>query len=365
MPTEPYLCPPATIGAPGTEHADPFRKFQGIPGVERSVSGRLWATWYGGGAGEDRHNYVLLAHSDGGGLAWSTPSLVIDPDGEGPVRAFDPCLWHDPDGRLWLFWAQGYEHHADDRSGVWAIVADDASGPDPIWSSPERLCDGIMMNKPLVLSSGEWLLPAARWHTQASAGVCASTDHGRTWASRGAASVPAPGDRNCDEHMVVEKANGDLWMLVRTKYGIGQSTSPDLGVSWTDVEPSTIPHPVSRFFLRRLSSGKLLLVKHGPMDRRTERTELTAFLSSDEGASWSGGLVLDRRSHISYPDGVQSPDGNITIIYDRERKGAREVLLLSLTEEDIIAGGPLLRCTPTVVNRAREAPATDASLGKP
>jgi hypothetical protein len=27
---------------------------------------------------------------------------VIDPSG--PVRAYDPCLWHDPRGRLCLFW---------------------------------------------------------------------------------------------------------------------------------------------------------------------------------------------------------------------------------------------------------------------
>jgi predicted neuraminidase len=195
-----------------------------------------------------------------------------------------------------------------------------------------------MMNKPTVLSSGEWLLAVARWHQEGSAQVYQSADHGVTWALLGQATVPREEDRSGDEHMIVELGDGRLWMLVRTAYGIGQSLSHDRGKTWSPVEPSGIPHPAARFFVRRLRSGRILLVKHGPMDRRTGRSHLTAFLSEDDGDSWSGGLLLDERNGVSYPDGVQTPDGTIYVIYDYDRRGEKEILMAAFTEGDIVRG---------------------------
>ena len=336
--TEAYLCPPRVMNRPGSEYADGLLKFQGIPGLEIARSGRLWATWYGGGIGEDRHNHVLVATSPGAREAWSPVQLVIDPDGAGPVRAFDPCLWHDPLGRLWLFWAQGYERHTDQSSGVWAITSTQSDSDDPGWSEPLRICDGVMLNKPTVLSSGEWLLPVARWRREGSAQVYQSLDQGATWALLGQATVPRQEDRSADEHMIVELTDGRLWMLVRTVYGIGQSVSRDRGKTWSPVEPSAIPHPTARFFIRRLRSGRILLVKHGAMDRRIGRSHLTAFLSEDDGHSWLGGLLLDEREGVSYPDGVQTADGTLYVVYDHGRRSAKEILMAAFTEGDVLQG---------------------------
>ena len=338
MTADTYLHPPRIVTSPGPEYADESRKFQGIPGLELGPSGRLWATWYGGGVTEDRNNHILVATSPDKGQTWSPVRLVVDPDGDGPVRAFDPCLWHDPRGRLWLFWAQGYERHTDHRSGVWAITTLQSDAENPFRSEPTRICDGIMMNKPIALSSGEWLLPVARWWGEGSAGVYCSSDQGVTWAFRGQATVPRETDRSADEHMVVELMDGRLWMLVRTTYGIGQSFSVDQGRMWSAVEPSAIPHPTSRFFVRRLRSGNMLLVKHGPMNERIGRSHLTAFLSEDDGHTWVGGLLLDERSGVSYPDGVQASDGVIYLIYDYDRKGEKEILLTKFAEHDVLRG---------------------------
>ena len=86
-------------------------------------------------------------------------------------------------------------------------------------------------------------------------------------------------------------------------------------------------------------SGRLLLVKHGDqIDAHQGRVQLSAWLSEDDGQTWQGGLILDERKGISYPDGFQAPDGKIYISYDRNRSTDGEILLAKFTEQDILAG---------------------------
>ena len=64
---------------------------------------------------------------------------------------------------------------------------------------------------------------------------------------------------------------------------------------------------------------------------------MTAFLSDDDGKTWKGGLVLDERYGVSYPDGYQAEDGRIFIQYDWMREKG-EIMLAIFREEDILAG---------------------------
>jgi hypothetical protein len=323
---------------------------------------------------------VVLATSADGGRTWSGPRAVVDPPGF--IRAFDATLWLDPQGRLWLFWAQAAGHW-DGRGGVWAAVADDAGREHPGWSEPRRISDGVMLNKPVVSPSGSWLLPVAFWMTpptlplinerdklNLSAGelqallhdlgsrkglaALASDDNGRTFQLRGMARFPA--GEVASEHMIVPRG-ASLWMLARAKAGIVSSISHDGGRTWSDPAPSGIPHPFTRFNIGRLRSGNLLLVRHNPPNGRS-RSHLTAFLSTDDGRTWPHSLLLDRRGNVSYPDAVEMPDGTIHVIYDRDRFTEREILLASFREEDIRKGGGVRR---SVVNRAGVL-SPDASL---
>jgi predicted neuraminidase len=334
------LVSPTINTSPGVEYAAHTRRWQGIPGIEIAANGRLWAVWYSGGDTEGPDNYVVLVTSDDNGQTWSTPRVVIDPPGK--VRAYDPALWHDPLGRLWLSWAQSYDWY-DGRAGVWAICTSDSGDENPQWSLPRRLANGIMMNKPTFLSTGEWLLPTAVWAhmpekmrdelcDECHSNVTCSKDQGVSWTLLGGADVP---ERQFDEHMVVERNDGSLWMLVRTATGVGESISFDRGRTWEKSPGTVIAGPNSRFFIRRLQSGKLLLVNHYHF---TGRNNLTAMLSDDDGASWYGHLMLDERNDVSYPDGAQSADGRIYLIYDHSRYGDKEILMASITEDDIAAG---------------------------
>ena len=319
------------------DHKLTSRKFQGIPSLAISPNGRLWTTWYAGiTPGEDENNYVVVATSGDKGLSW-TEKLIIDPDGEGPVRAFDPEIWLDPTGKLWLFWAETIGHDGA-NAVLWAKTNNSPDKEDSEWSEPMRISTGVMMCKPTVLNNGEWLFPVSTWReTDNSAKVIVSTDQGKTFLLRGACNVPKE-IRDYDEHMIVERKDKSLWMLIRIKGGIGESISNDAGKTWSVLESSVIKHPSARFFIRRLQSGNLLLVKHGLINERNGRSHLTAYISKDDGKTWLGGLLLDKRSGVSYPDGQQSSDGTIHIIYDYSRTTAREILLAKFTEDDVLKG---------------------------
>ncbi|MCA9136810.1 MAG: exo-alpha-sialidase [Planctomycetales bacterium] len=332
-----FLNPPNVLRPEKTLHATTNRAFQGIPSMAVSPGGRLWATWYAGKTPkEDENNYVVLSTSNDDGKTW-TEVLIVDPDEGGPVRAYDPELWMAPDGKLRLSWAQAIGHEGT-VAGVWFLTITNPEDGQPRYEPAKRITDGVMMCKPTVLSSGNWALPASTWRkTDNSARMIVSKDAGATWALRGACNVPEK-DRAFDEHMIIERRDGTLWLLARTRYGIGESVSTDSGKTWPELSPSKIAHPSARFFIRRLDSGKLLLVKHGPIDERIGRSHLTAFLSDDDGQTWSGGLLLDDRSSVSYPDGQQTADGTIRIIYDFSRTGERHILMATFREQDVAAG---------------------------
>ena len=337
----PSFQPPKHAAPPLPEHTVTNRAFQGIPSLAVAPGGRFWADWYAGVTpGEDQNNYVVLSTSANGNDPW-TEVFTIDPDGPGSVRSFDPELWVSPDKRLFCFWAQMDKSRKDAELGVWCMETSEPDSPHPAWSKPRRIGDGVMMCKPLTLSTGEWVLPISKWREHDhSAQMIVSTDQGKTWSLRGGCNVPVEA-RLFDEHMFVERRDGSIWLLVRTKYGIGESVSTDRGKTWPELKPSPILHTSSRFFLRRLDSGNLLLVKHGPIAVKTGRSHLTAYVSKDDGMTWGGGLLLDERNGVSYPDGQQTPDGLIHIIYDYNRLTDRNILMATFREEDAASGKPV------------------------
>lgn len=355
---DPLIPVPLTY-SPGPEYGTVSRKFQGIPGIAIAPSGRIWATWYAGGTGEGPDNYVLLATSADRGATWSEPVAVVAPPGN--VRSFDPTLWHDPMGRMWWIWSQSYSPKEgqimDGRGGVWCVHTSESDSPNPKFSAPQRIANGVMMNKPTVLSTGEWAFPTAVWEfgnphleefrAERFSNIIVSIDNGRSFSRRGGADIP---ERCFDEHMIVELRDGRLWMLVRTLYGIGQSFSSDCGRTWSPGEDSRLGGPNSRFLLHRLNSGRLLLINHADIPAAEAlalcregktwrpRKNITARLSDDDGKTWKGDLLLDERDGVSYPDGAQDSNGLIRIIYDHERYKEGEILMAAFREEDILAG---------------------------
>lgn len=331
---------------PGAAYAEATRAYAAGPSIAVAPNGRLWATWHAGVTpGEDKNGYIVLATSGDDGATWKDVA-VADPDGDGPRAMSDPQVWVDPDRHLrWSFsermrLGKGVAEYADGQGRTCllgqATIPDANLVPDEL---PTARClgRGVMMGKPSVLSDGVWLLPVARWWQERSSGVMISFDRGETWAWCGGATL-SPEDRCFDEHSVIEAANGDLHCYSRSNNDMFHAISRDRGRTWTECPGPRIRQPSARFLVRRLASGRWLMVKHGDLDRRIERSHLKAFLSDDEGKTWKGGLLLDGRANVSYPDCDQRADGLIYVIYDYERTTAREISFATFTEADVLAG---------------------------
>lgn len=324
------------------------RTWQGIPGLERTAKGRVFVSWFTGGPKEPApENTVLLCYSDDGCRTFTQPEAMGLPDKDG-TRCYDPTVWIDPKGRLWYVFNRGNKDTA--VHGVHARICDDPDATPPKFGSEFRVGYdapfSFRMNKVTVLSTGEWLMPVTHaanpvraWCTGFNTkqeptlhGVGISTDEGKTWKLHGAVKSPPW----ALENMIVELKDGRLWMLIRTSSGfLWESYSSDKGHTWSEGKASRIASPGSRFFIRRLASGNLLLVNHYKFKGRSH---LTAQVSSEDGATWNDGLLLDERSGVSYPDGVQDKDGLIWITYDRDRNGDGDILLAKFREEDVAAG---------------------------
>jgi len=351
-------------GGPGSEQADhrlESRKHEGIPSVAVDPkTGRLWCTWYGGiTPNEDCNNYLVLSTSADGGRTWKEV-LHYDPDGAGRLRAFDCELWIAPDGTLRWFWSERRVLFRDELTpdgkpsdaGWWAGHSDMAAvkcdrlmmmtlpadrEPSAPFPAPVEVTRGVMMCKPIVAKNGDWVLPVSRWYEDNSAGLVFSSDGGKTFAWHGGADSPKPG-RTFDEHNVVEMPDGSFRIWLRNNSAPMTSVTADAGRSWSATTHANFKGPATRIAVRRLRSGRILLVAHGAIDENPGRSKLTAFLSEDDGASWKGGLLLDERENSSYPDADEGPDGRIAVVWDNDRCVRREILCARFTEADVLSG---------------------------
>ncbi|MBQ8552148.1 MAG: exo-alpha-sialidase [Clostridia bacterium] len=328
------------------------RLWQGIPSIALSRGGRIFVTFYSGGWCEDIGNVSFIIASDDDGATFSEPIVAAVPDSE--HRTYDACLWLDPFGRLWYIFNLMPDHAA------WASICDDPDADELVWSEPRIIGFDLMINKPIVLTTGEWLFPSAVWRRgmivrgnpkletkQPERGVFVfkTSDNGKTFTKHSHIVIPQV---DFEEPMMLEQQDGMIRMLVRTTYGIGETYSYDRGKTWCPSFRSEIKGPASRFHITRLSSGRVMLINHWEFKNRDN---LTVFLSEDDGVTWKYRLLLDERNEVSYPD-AQEHNGFIYIVYDRERGDvkrtldevygdAREILMAKVTEEDIIVGKPV------------------------
>lgn len=302
--------------------------------IVETTDGDLLAAWFGGTAEGHPDVDIWLARFDG--QRWGPPAVVA---GEPDVPLWNPVLFRDALGSLWLFYKVAPAIPA--WTGAYIRSADGGR----TWSPPIALPAGLLgpiKNKPIILANGDIICGTSSeaWRSWAC-WVEISPDGGRTWTKHG--PITAPGEapppagtgpllpahfRGAIQPAVWEYAPGRLRMLMRSTRAVGavcMASSDDGGRTWSPARPTPIPNPNSGLDAVRLADGRVVLACNPSPDARTP---LSLLISADNGETWPQRLDLETEpGEYSYPSLIQAGDGRVHVVYTYRRTHIRHMAL--------------------------------------
>lgn len=357
--TEPGITERPVAAGKTETYAEEDRMWQGLPTIAVTPGGRIWCAWQTGDSVEGSQgidNYDVMYYSDDDGKTWSSEYMIWDvPDDN--IRLTSPCLFYDQFGKLWLILIRG---------GLNGVYAMEMKNPDC-----ENPSENLEMGEPIdwmkfppshrvtILSNGYWITPVEVNVREQVTYVCNPDNEAGKYAWKQNTTQPAvtqfPDNKTFGESQIIELQDGRLMMLSRLPKDCGGgmeiSYSSDFGTTWAPYKADNgVPYisPSSKFFIQRLESGAILLVTHATT---SDRKQLAAYLSYDDGKTWPYMLMLDdteiryswQNYGVSYPEvaAQQGEHGEIYIAYDAGRYELKEIRMCVITEEDIKAGRPV------------------------
>ncbi|HPA47867.1 MAG TPA: exo-alpha-sialidase [bacterium] len=325
--------------------------------------GDLLAAWYrGSGEGDADDVQIMGARKSSGAEQWSDPFILADtPD----HPDLNPVLFLDPRQRLWLFystpldnsisgvlikycltrkygnegppeWEQQNVLHCRPRNFEQSygdlLKEIDAERAEDIAQNPKlrAICEqqkelvrtkigrrlGWMTRTPPVTLSENRMMLGVYSDAFACSIAAFTEDGGRTWTFSEPIQAVHLG---CIQPAFAQRSDGALIAYMRDNgkpKQIRVAESQDNGVTWSCAIPSDIPNPGSSVALLTLRSGAWLLVCN---DLKKGRHRLTAFLSDNEGKTWSARRVIEDigegNGEVHYPTLIQSTDGAIHLSY--------------------------------------------------
>lgn len=332
------------------------RKWLGLPTIAKTKGGRLWCAFQTGDVkegSEGTNNYDVMYYSDDNGETWSNEYAIFDVANH-DIRLTDPRLFMDNFGDLWLVLIRG------GAKGTYAIKMINPDCEDPSnnlqFAKPIWWLNYPPAHRPTILSNGRWITPVEGGVKNQHTYICNPDNENGVYVWHDITQTPAttgyPNNKPFGEAQVLELKDGRLMMLSRLpkNYGNGLeiSYSDDFGVNWTPYQGGhelPLAGPSSKFHIQRLKSGNILLLNH---DSLTDRHNITAWLSEDDGKTWPYKILLDDRKidgawGVSYPESAneQGSNGEIYVVYDAGRYTQKEIRMCIITEEDIKAGEPV------------------------
>jgi sialidase-1 len=180
-----------------------------------------------------------------------------------------------------------------------------------------------------------------------------SSDDGATWKASNLIDLGGRGHHGgVTEPTITELKDGRAWMLIRTNWNeFWSAYSNNGGRHWQVLQPSGIPAGSAPGLVKRLASGRLVLVWNRPYPDKKDswplsggdglwsdtavsnhREELSIAFSEDEGNSWSKPVVIARQKGkwLAYPYVFENEPGQLWIT--TMQGGIR----LNLREQDFV-----------------------------
>ena len=163
-----------------------------------------------------------------------------------------------------------------------------------------------------------------------------SVDDGKSWKPSELIDLGGRGHHGgVTEPSLTELKDGTEWMLIRTNWGeFWSAYSYDGGKFWRTIKPSGIQSSSAPCLLKRLKSGRLLLLWNRPFPQGKKtwplsggdglwsqtpvsnfREELSLALSDDDGKTWTRPAVIARQAGawLAYPYAFEQQPGVLWI----------------------------------------------------
>lgn len=261
---------------------------------------------------------LAMRVSSDGGRTWSGDRILV-PNGDA-MNVMSVTLRRLPSGEILLF----YLRKGDVNSDCNMYVRRSTDELDTL-TSPTRvtLLDGYhVVNNDRVtqLSSGRLVVPSAlhnssadtttsppKYNSRAAMVVYYSDDQGHTWKKDEMPVTPSSERQiTMQEPGIVELANGDLLMNIRTDQGSQYfSTSRDQGLHWSPPEASPLASPLSPATIKRIpGTPNLLCVWNDHTGEypyeKGKRTPLCYAISRDNGRTWSNSTIIENDPNVMY-----------------------------------------------------------------
>ncbi len=312
-------------------HASPvFEKIEGVPAHHCSTlaecpNGDLLCLWYGGSFESADDQQLLLARKPKDACAWDTPQSL--PVSQFPTPPGNAVIFRLGQ-RMGIVWGRMEASRPLVRGGGWEscrllIRWSDDNGQT--WSEDTEL-DGLQgclpRNIPLSFSDGRFAIPLSG-HGGAMHGafLLMTSDEGKTWTPSGVMSKGT-------QPTVIQREDGSLLALLRSKPAILEAVSTDGAANWTPPAATSLNCPESGIAMTKLKNGHILLVHN---DSTLARSPLSLTRSTDDGKTWERPMALETNpGEYSYPCILQTADGRIHISYTWRRYS---IMHVEITED--------------------------------
>ncbi|WP_329904403.1 sialidase family protein [Porphyromonas pogonae] len=340
------------LWSPGDKGAASYR----IPGIVTCADGSLVVS-----ADRRKNNSadlpndidVEVKRSFDGGKTWSQPITVAKGS---PSYGYGDAAIAVNGNTITMMFIGG-------KTGLWGstpenrlnIYVSQSFNSGRSWSAPRKISDplykkgkwpggfigsgrGIVTSKGVIIFVGAFRT-SAEWGGKMANVLVYSEDGGKTWKTSN------PLRFNGDESKVVELADGRLLVSSRNRdknpNNRSYAITSNLGMTWTqlaqwpEINGNNCNASILRYSLIKEGAKKDRLLHTLPANE--ERTNLTLFLSTDEGKTWPVKKVICK-GEAAYSELTVMPDGTIGIISEEDDHPAYDIYFTRVSLEWLTNG---------------------------